>query len=91
MANTWHIEEDLWWHSPTQSIHFAVTNGSERHVCAISQIALNDYYKTEDSKEVAFDNFEKDRQKIIGIATEIFTTYKPNEDNIYFIKSSNMR
>jgi len=91
MTDTWAIEEDLWWHPSTESIRFAIINEKTRHICAISKMALNDFYQTEDTKDAAFDNFEKDRHKIISIAVELANTYEPNEDGIFFIKSGNMR
>ncbi len=87
MDENWEMEEDPWWDFNTQCIRFAVEDDEERYVVSISQIALNDYFSTEDTKDAAFDNFNNDIESILSLAVEFIESHEPNDDGIYFIAS----
>jgi len=50
----WEFKENPWWNMDSQSIKYAAEKHGIRKVCAISRTALNDYFKTEDSREATF-------------------------------------
>lgn len=83
------FEDDFWYAAKFQAIKFAASEGGERHVFAISRIALNDRYRTPDTKEDAIKNFENHIEEIQLVATRVYEAgLRSVEHGHFFIDSS---
>lgn len=85
-TDKWDFEEP-WWDSDYRAIKFAAEKAGNRYICAISQIALNDYFRTEDTKEAAFANYYKHADMVHSVAIKLIQQDQPNERGVYFIAS----
>lgn len=85
VAKVWEIMGELHWYSARDHIRFVLTDGSERYKCSVSITALNDKYRTEDSMEMAFSNFERDRQVVIDSAVRVIAAGVTDDEGFYFI------
>ena len=78
--------EDEHWDSSVQSIIFYACIGKKRIKCSISQIALTDYFHTEDTKEKALELFNEHRIRVNRLAERLIQEDKFNEKGKVFIK-----
>ncbi|WP_423840669.1 hypothetical protein ONE56_18175 [Vibrio mytili] len=88
MSDEWIMNEAPWWDFDTQSIHFAIEDDEFRYVVSISQITLNDYFHTVDTKDAAFENFDENSDAIFSMAIDFVEKNEPNDNDIYFISSN---
>lgn len=73
MENNWNIEEEWHWEMKTDSIHFHLSNGQERHTFDITRTALVDYFHTEDTKEQTLALFEEHKERIVNLALKLLS------------------
>jgi hypothetical protein len=79
------------WESSRQALFFFADIGNKRIACGISQIALNDYYRTADTKEMAIKNYESNKEFIQGIATKFIKADLFNDKGEIFITSKEFK
>ena len=85
----WDFEEnEFWWDIAHQAVKFDGWLNGERFVFAISQIALNDYYRTPDTKEDALQNFGDNIERIEYIAARYASECVANEEAPHFFITS---
>ena len=86
--NEWNFEREFWWDPNFQAVKFAGIWDGQRYVFAISRSALNDYFRTEDSREAAIINFEEHRDRVEQLATRLIALgVGPSEHGHYFIST----
>lgn len=83
----WEFKEEPWWDSAYRSVKFTAERAGIRHICAISQMALNDYFRTEDTKEAAFSNYHEHSDMVHSLAIRMIQETAPNEQGVFFITS----
>ena len=88
-TKNWEFSGASWWDDTNQAIKFNLRKAGSYRTCAISQIALNDYYKTENSKDAAIKNFQKHSSQVRLLAIQLIQDCLPNEEGIFFIASVN--
>lgn len=88
-TKNWEFSGTSWWDDANQAIKFNLRKAGSYRTCAISQIALNDYYKTENSKDAAIKNFQKHSSQVRLLAIQLIQDCLPNEEGIFFIASVN--
>lgn len=86
-TKNWEFSGASWWDDANQAIKFNLRKAGSYRTCAISQIALNDYYKTENSKDAAIKNFQKHSSQVRLLAIQLIQDCLPNEEGIFFIAS----
>ena len=91
MNGEWEINANLQWEMDRSEIRFVVTNGVEHYGCAITQIALTDYFETEDTKEAAFSLFEDYKDQIMALAVGLIEWGLKRDDGIYSINSQRLK
>lgn len=83
----WEFHEEPWWDGEYRAIKFAAEKAGVRHICAISRVALNDYFQTEDTKEAAFVNYHEHSNMVHSLAVKLIQEGAPNDQNVFFITS----
>ncbi|MGM0786025.1 MAG: DUF1488 family protein [Pseudomonadota bacterium] len=84
---SWRVEGTKW-DLPRETLMFRLASDDGREVmCGITQIAINDYYRTEDSREAAQANFDKHMEDIVRIAVRLIDDGASNECGAYLITS----
>lgn len=83
----WKFQEPPWLDPENQSVKFAADRDGVRQICAISYTALNDYFKTEDTSEAAFENFVANSEMVYLLAIRLISEGTKNENGIVFITS----
>jgi hypothetical protein len=78
-----------WWDDVNQAIKFNLRKAGSYRTCAISQVALNDHFKTENSKDAAVKNFQKHSSQVRLLAVQLIQDCLQNEEGIFFIRSVN--
>lgn len=86
-TNNWELSGASWWDDANQAIKFNLRNAGGYCTCAISQVALNDYYKTENSKDAAIKNFQKHSSQVRLLAIRLIQDCLQNEEGVFFITS----
>lgn len=87
-ANNWELSGASWWDEANQAIKFNLRKaGGGYRTCAISQVALNDHFKTENSKDAAIMNFQKHSSQVRLLAIRLIKDCLPNEDGVFVITS----
>ncbi len=84
----WEVNEK-WRDSKKENLMFRLKNteiGDEK-VCGVTQIAINDYYKTEDTLEEAEKNFEEHKDDIVKIAVRLISASETDGEGPYIITS----
>ncbi|PSU44277.1 hypothetical protein C9J12_27385 [Photobacterium frigidiphilum] len=76
------------WNMMREEIRFCLQRDEERFYCAVSQIALNDYYRTEDTQEAAFMNFRAHTNTVVTLAMEQIDNGQVRNDGVYFVSST---
>lgn len=84
MKNEWKMEDEWSWEMKTDSIHFHLSDGQERHTFDITRTALVDYFRTEDTKEQALALFEQYKERIVSLALRVMS--EPMSDGPHLIK-----
>lgn len=79
---------ELTWNMMREEIRFCLQQGEELFYCAVSQIALNDYYRTEDTQEAAFMNFRAHTNTVVTLAAEQIDNGQVRNDGVYFVSSA---
>lgn len=86
-TNNWELSGASWWDDANQAIKFNLRKAGSYRTCAISQVALNDYYKTENSKDAAVKNYQKHSSQVRLLAIRLIQDCLPNEEGVFFITS----
>jgi hypothetical protein len=86
-TNNWELCGASWWDDTNQAIKFNLRKAGGYRTCAISQIVLNDYFKTENSKNAAIMNFQKHSSQVRLLAIRLIKDCLPNEDGVFFFTS----
>lgn len=86
-TNNWELSGASWWDDANQAIKFNLRNAGGYRTCAISQVALNDYFKTENSKDAAIRNFQKHSSQVRLLAIRLIKDCLQNEEGVFFITS----
>jgi len=77
-----------WWDFSREILKFRlVDEDGEKILCGITQVAINDYFGTEDTQEAAEENFENNEDEIIAIASSLIQQGASDEDGLYLITS----
>ena len=87
--NDWEFSGASWWDDVNQAIKFNLRKAGSYRTCAISQVALNDHFKTENSKDAAVKNFQKHSSQVRLLAVQLIQDCLQNEEGIFFIRSVN--
>lgn len=82
MESVWEIEKEWTWKMKTDSIHFHISNGQERHTFDITRTALVDYFHTEDTREQTFVLFEEHKERIVNLALKVLSDSKGDETHV---------
>jgi len=88
-TNNWELSGASWWDDTNQAIKFNLRNAGAHRTCAISQVALNNYFKTENSKDAAIRNFQKHSSQVRLLAVQLIKDCLPNEEGVFFITTDN--
>lgn len=91
MNREWKISTKLLWEMDRGEIRFIVTKGAEHYGCAISKIALTNYFETEDTKEAAFSLFEDYKVQILTLSVGLIEWGIKRDDDIYAIDTRRLR
>lgn len=73
--------EDISWDSTRESIVFCAHIGKKKIPCSISKTALNDYFRTKDTKANALQNYQTHSKKIQNIAKRLIADDVFEENN----------
>jgi hypothetical protein len=80
----WEFNEKYWTEFDPAGVKFDGYYEGKRYIFFVSQIAINDYYRTVDSFEQMEVNFEDNRSHIDGIAERFAGDFDANEDIPHF-------
>jgi hypothetical protein len=81
-----------WWDHAREILKFRlVDEDGEKFLCGITQVAINDYYRTDDTEEAAQANFESNQDEIIAIANSLIQQDAADEEGLYLITSDILR
>lgn len=80
----WEFDDKYWAEFNPAGVKFDGYYEGERYIFFVSQIAINDYYRTVDSFEQMEVNFEDNRNHIDGIAERFARDFDANEDSPHF-------
>lgn len=85
----WDFEDnECWWDVDYQAVKFDGWLDGDRYVFAISGMALNDYYQTEDTTEAALENYLENAEQIEYVAARYASDFEANDESPhYFITS----
>jgi hypothetical protein len=86
-SDEWDFKEAPWWDGHYEAIKFTAVKAGVRHICAISQITLNDYFETPDTQEDAFKNYHEHADMVHSLAVRVIEERAQNEQGIFFITS----
>lgn len=85
----WDFEDsEYWWDVGCRAIKFEGMLDGDRYVFAVSGIALNDYYQTEDTTEAALENYLNNTSQIEFIATRYASEHEANDESPHFFITS---
>lgn len=84
---SWTFPEEPWFDMDYMAVKFNAFRGSERHVCAISTIAINDHFMTADTREAAMQNYREHSDWVHGIAMRLIEQGDPHPNGFYLITS----
>lgn len=80
----WEFNDNYWVSHNPAGVKFDGYYEGERYIFFVSQIAINDYYRTVDSFEQMEVNFEDNRSHINGIAERFAGNFDANEESPHF-------
>lgn len=87
--NVWNFDQsEYWWDVASRSVHFDGVCDGKRYVFAISDVALNDYYKTADTRDDALSNYKFHIEEIKSLAARLASEVKANDDAPHYIITS---
>jgi Protein of unknown function (DUF1488) len=86
-SQPWSFPEEPWFDQDFAAVKFAAVRGTERVVCAISQIAINDQFHTQDSPEDAMHNYRAHSDWVRAIAIRLIELGQPHPNGFYLITS----
>ncbi|AIA73372.1 hypothetical protein FF32_00520 [Halomonas campaniensis] len=85
--SSWTVKEK-WWDHSREILHFRLADDDgEKVICGITQIAINDYFQTEDTREAAEDNFDDNVELIVNLADSLIQNNASDDDGRYLITS----
>ncbi len=86
----WDFEDNECWTSPNpELLMFDGVLDGERFVFAISQVALNDFYRTADTPDDAVNNYLNNSGAVEGVAVQFAREFEPNREVPHYLISSN--
>lgn len=71
VIGNWTFKEDPWWDTAHSAVAFVAEAEGRRELCAISQVALNDYFQTEDTKAAALANYNAHCERVHRLAARL--------------------
>lgn len=87
-TDPWKFKGDSWWDDSYSAMRFSLEKNDVCHPCAISQIVLNDHFKTEDSKAAAIKNYNEHLDEVRFLAVRLIEAGKHDEQGVFFITSN---
>ena len=82
--------EDRTWDGDRKCIVFYAQIGRQKITCAVSGCALNDYYRSKDTKAKAMENYRNNTKKIHHIAKRLIDDDFFDDNNEIFISSEEL-
>jgi len=82
--------EDRTWDGDRKCIVFYAQIGRQKITCAVSGSALNDYYRSKDTKAKAMENYRNNTKKIHHIAKRLIDDDFFDDNNEIFISSEEL-
>lgn len=86
-AHEWEFSGEPWWDDAHQAMKFILEKSSKYHTCAISQVVLNDYFCTEDTKDAAVQNYHTHSDDVRSLATRLIQDGLADGEGVFFITS----
>jgi len=83
--------DETTWDASRGALQFYADIGETRIMCCIGRAALNDYYRTEDTNEKAFENYNLNKKFIHSIATRFIEQDRFNDRRDIFINLQDLR
>lgn len=87
-ADTFKFKDDRWWDDSYSAMRFFLEKDGITYSCAISQIVLNDHFKTEDSREAAIKNFNDQSDVVRLLAVRLIESELHDKHGVFFITSN---
>ena len=82
----------IWWDHAREILKFRlVDEDGQKFLCGITQVAINNYYGTDETEEAAEDNFENNEDEILAIANSLIKQDAADDDGLYLITSEILR
>lgn len=86
------FDEDYRWDGSLRAVRLCADHGKQRLCFAFDGAAINDHFRTEDSRDAAMRNFEVNRPWFEGLVTNIVDGgYPPDEHGNYFIVTTTIQ
>ncbi|WP_226610276.1 DUF1488 family protein [Marinobacter nauticus] len=87
----WSVDK-IWWDHSREILKFRlIDEDGQKFLCGVTQVAINDYYGTDDTEEAAEENFENNEDEIVAIANSLIQQDAADEDGLYLITSGILR
>lgn len=86
-TNEWKFSGEPWWDDANQAMKFILANSGKNYTCAISQVVLNDYYRTEDTKDAAVQNYHTHSDEVRSLAIRLIQDDLADMKGVFFITS----
>lgn len=86
-TNDWEFSNEPWWDEALQAMKFILEKADSYCTCATSQTVLNDYFKTEDSRDAAVENYCEHSDEIRLLAIRLIQDGLSNGEGVFFITS----
>jgi len=81
----WTVDK-VWWDHAREILKFRlIDENGQKFLCGVTQVAINDYYGTDDTEEAAEENFEKNEGEIVAIANSLIQQGAADGDGLYLI------
>ena len=82
----------IWWDHAREILKFRlVDEDGQKILCGVTQVAINDYYGTDDTEEAAKENFCNNQDYIVALANSLIQQDAAEADGIYLITSDILR
>lgn len=80
------FDEEFLWDGSLWAVRLIADQGKHRLRFVFDGAAINDYYRTEDSRDAAMRNFEENRPWFESVATSLVSEgHLPDERGLYFV------
>lgn len=86
MSN-WSVAK-IWWDHSREILKFRlVDEDGQKVLCGVTQVAINDYYGTDDTEKAAKENFENNQEDIVALANSLIQQDAADTDGLFLITS----